>query len=157
MPTPCLWTARVWREFRAGNLTRGARDVLLTLRTFRGAGGLCVPSHATLALRARCCVRTVQRALAQADALGLLRWVERRVRAAWRWLRTSNRYLFTVPETPVMSGLAARRRTTGHLARGGELGSKKEALKAMLAEAAALGDLLAARRAAMEKRLLGAS
>jgi hypothetical protein len=149
MPTPCPWIARIWREFRAGNLTRSARDVLLTLRTFRGAAGLCVPSHITLAARARCCVRTVQRALTQADHLGLLRWVERRVRAAWRWLRTSNRYLFEVPETPVIGGLRLRRSTTGHSVRGGESGSKKDALKEMLREAAGLPDLLAQRRAAM--------
>ena len=40
----------VWAEFRAGNLTRAGRDVLLTLRTFRGHGGEIHPSHATLAL-----------------------------------------------------------------------------------------------------------
>ena len=57
MPTACPWTARVWREFRVGNLTRSSRDVLLTLKTFRGTGGLCVPSHATLADRAKCSVR----------------------------------------------------------------------------------------------------
>ena len=37
MPTP--WTTRIWQEFRAGNLTRAARDVLLTLHTYRGTGG----------------------------------------------------------------------------------------------------------------------
>ncbi len=42
------WTARVWQEFRAGNLTRAARDVLLTLRTYRGRGGLICPSHVLL-------------------------------------------------------------------------------------------------------------
>jgi AraC-like DNA-binding protein len=153
MPTPCQWTARVWREFRAGNLTRSARDVLLTLRTFRGSGGLCVPSHATLAERAKCSVRTVQRALRQADHLGLVRWTERRVRAAWRWLRTSNRYLFEIPETPVAAGMRLRRRTTGQPARGGESGSKKEVLMEMLRAAAALPDLLARRREAMLRRV----
>lgn len=149
MPAPCPWTARVWREFRVGNLTRFWRDVLLTLRTFRGAGGLCMPSHATIAARARCCVRTVQRALHQADLLGLVRSVERRVRAGWRSLRTSNRYLFTMPETPVVEGLRPRRRppaTTGQPVRGGELGNKKEALEEMMRGARAMPDLLAARR-----------
>ena len=107
MSAACPWTARVWAEFRAGNLTRSSRDVMLTLRTFRGLGGLCTPSHATLANRAKCSVRTVQRALRQADYLGLVRWTERRVKAAWRWLRTSNRYVFEIPETPVASGFAA--------------------------------------------------
>ena len=76
------WTARVWAEFRAGNLTRVWRDVLLTLKTYRGHGGLICPSHATLAERARCSVRTVQRALAMGRRLGLVSWSERRVRAA---------------------------------------------------------------------------
>ena len=84
MPTPQPWTARVWREFHASTLTRAYRDVLLTLRTFRGAGGAIHPSHATLADRAKCGVRTVQRALRQAELLGLVDWIERRVRAAWR-------------------------------------------------------------------------
>jgi hypothetical protein len=52
MPTQCPWTTRVWKEFHADNLTRGERDVLLTLRTFKGSGGLCIPSHTTLADRA---------------------------------------------------------------------------------------------------------
>ena len=53
MPTsPTPWTSRVWTEFHAGNLTRAARDVLLTLRTYRGYGGLICPGHAALADRA---------------------------------------------------------------------------------------------------------
>jgi len=86
------WTDRIWREFRAGTLTRSWRDVLLTLATFRGSGGAIHPSHSTLAERGRCSVRTVQRALAHAQRLGLVVWAERRVRASWRWLRTSNTY-----------------------------------------------------------------
>ena len=88
MPTP-TWITRIWHEYRAGNLTRADRDVLLTLHTFRGHGGIAWPSHATLAERARCCTRTVQRALQQAQGLGLVSWTERRVRAGWRWLRAS--------------------------------------------------------------------
>jgi hypothetical protein len=147
------WSDRIWREFRAGNLTRSWRDVLLTLATFRGSGGLICPSHATLAERARCCVRTVQRALAHAERLGLVVWAERRVRASWRWLRTSNAYRLLVPLAPVQAGLRPlwpRRATTGQDCRGGESESKKEALKTMLAEAARLPDLLAMRRAVFE-------
>jgi DNA-binding transcriptional MocR family regulator len=162
MHANCPWTARVWQEFRAGNLTRSARDILLTLRTYRGPGGLICPSHATLADRAKCSVRSVQRALQQADHLGLVRWAERRVRAAWRWLRTSNRYWLTTPESPVTAGLKQRRpkpvrpvdSTTGQLARGGESSSKKEALRALLAEAARMPDLLAMRRQAMAQQLV---
>jgi hypothetical protein len=42
---PIVWTTRVWQEYRAGNLTRAFRDVLLTLRTFRGTGALWVLSQ----------------------------------------------------------------------------------------------------------------
>jgi hypothetical protein len=51
------WTNRIWTEFHAGNLTSSARDVLLTLATYRGTGGIAWPSHTTLADRAGCCVR----------------------------------------------------------------------------------------------------
>jgi hypothetical protein len=155
MPTP--WTNRIWLEYRAGNLTRAARDVLFTLHTFRGTGGAAWPSHATLADRARCCVRTVQRALAQAQALGLVSWAERRVRAGWRWLRSSNLYRFVVPADAVSSCDHVRlavapcyrqKATTGHCGRGGESQNKKEARDELLRAAAAAPDLLAMRRAA---------
>jgi hypothetical protein len=151
------WTNRVWQEFHTGNLTRGARDVLLTLATYRGHGGVAWPSHATLAERARCCVKTVQRALAAAAELGFVSWTERRVRADWRWVRISNVYRFIVPAGPVAAKPARSGpvSTTGHFARGGESLVKKEALRQLLAAGAAAGpDLLAARRAQMEKRLL---
>ncbi len=157
---PALWTNRVWHEFRAGNLTRSYRDVLLTLRTFRGTGGLCVPSHAALADRARCSVRTVQRALVQAQVLDLVSWTERRVRAGWRWLRTSNAYRLAVPDGPVQPGMRAPfprpatcPATTGQTVRGEEDLSKKGALQDMLTAAAGLPDLLAMRRAAMAGRV----
>ena len=154
------WRARIWREFHADNLTRAYRDVLLTLRTFRGTGGLCGPSHATLADRARCSVRTVQRALVQAQVLDLVSWTERRVRAGWRWLRTSNAYRLAVPDRPVQPDMRAPfprpgtcPATTGQTVRGGESLSKKSALQDMLVAAAGLPDLLAIRRAAIEGRL----
>jgi hypothetical protein len=156
------WINRIWQEYRAGNLTRAARDVLLTLHTFRGHGGAAWPSHATLADRARCCTRTVQRALAAAQGLGLVSWAERRVRAGWRWLRTSNLYRFVVPEgvpvsrsrlPPARSVLAIS--TTGHCSRGGESQNKKEALDELLREAAAAPDLLLRRRLVIEGRRNG--
>jgi hypothetical protein len=145
------WTARIWAEYRAGNLTRAARDVVLTLHTFRGGGGTAWPSHATLAERAGCCVRTVQRALALAQRLGLVDWCERRVKAAWRWLRTANLYRFLAPEGPVQAA-ARLKPTTGQNARREESPSKKAALEQMLQAAAAVPDLLALRRAAIEGR-----
>ncbi len=163
MPTE-NWTDRVWREFHAGNLTRAFRDVLLTLRTYRGHGGMICPAHETLADRAKCKVRTVSRALKHAKTLGLLAWAERRVRRGWRWLRTSNQYWLTVPDAPAEPGTRPvwwRRSTTGHSDAGGEGLEKKEAqqghkaaLATMIREASGLPDLLAMRRAAVEKRLL---
>jgi len=152
------WTARVWAEFRAGNLTRAGRDVLLTLHTYRAAGGVAWPSHATLAERARCCVSTVQHALKAARELGLITWTERRVRAAWRSLRTTNLYRFLAPAAPVVEDcrpVFRCRRTTGNQHRGVERGENKAAhegrkreLADMLQAAATLPDLLAMRRAA---------
>jgi Helix-turn-helix domain len=75
------WINRIWQEYRAGNLTRAARDVLLTLHTFRGHGGVAWPSQVTLGERANCDERTVRRALVAARDLGLVHWTERRVRA----------------------------------------------------------------------------
>jgi hypothetical protein len=120
-PTP--WTSRVWQDFHAGNLTRAARDVLLTLRTYRGHGGLICPSHDTLADRANCHPSTVLRALQAARDLGLVRWSERRVRAGWRWLRTSNRYTLTDPDGPVTAAPRTNRQKAGR----GESEQKKEA------------------------------
>lgn len=157
------WTERVWREYRAGTLTRAFRDVLLTLRTYRGHSGLICPSHETLAERARCSVTTVQRALRQARTLGLVIWAERRVRASWRWLRTSNSYSLSVPETPIDPGMKPkcwRRPTNGQKDREGESLEKKDAslgrsaaLAGMIREAAGLPDLLAMRREAMAAML----
>jgi hypothetical protein len=153
MPTP--WITRIWQEYRAGNLTRAHRDVLLTLHTFRGTGGTAWPSHATLADRARCCVRTVQRALQQAQHLGLVSWAERRVRAAWRWLRTSNLYRFAVPQGAVRQ-LPQRGRvpvTLTDSVAGEGRGSKKEAAHEWLRGGGeGCPDLLLARRLAMAER-----
>jgi hypothetical protein len=148
------WTTRIWLEYRAGSLTRAARDVLLTLHTFRGTGGQCWPSHATLADRAKCCIRTVLRALQAAQRLGLVDWVERRVRAGWRWLRSSNIYRFMTPMMPV---IAAARPVSNAPALTDSMAaevrvSKKDALDTMLRAAAAAPDLLAARRAAFMAR-----
>jgi hypothetical protein len=151
------WTTRIWQEYRAGNLTRAARDVLLTLHSFRGTGGVAWPSHATLADRSKCCVRTVARALAQAQALGLVSWVERRFRAGWRWLQSSNLYRFMTPSGPTLEVLrqpkVARAAQTDSAAEKGREVSKKAALDAILRTAAAAPDLLLRRRLVMEGRL----
>jgi DNA-binding transcriptional MocR family regulator len=165
MPKPQpTWQDRIWQEYRAGTLTRAWRDVMLTLRTYRGHGGLICPSHETLAQRTACSVSTVQRALRQAKLLGLVQWTERRFRSGWRWLRTSNSYELTVPDDPVQPALRPvwwRRRTTGQADGVGESVERKEgrraALTTMMREAAGLPDLLARRRAAVEGMLLRGS
>ncbi len=69
------WRPAVWAAFHAQALTRTWRDVLLTLATFRGAGGAIYPAHDTLARRAGCSPRTVRAALQAAQAAGLVSWV----------------------------------------------------------------------------------
>jgi hypothetical protein len=128
------------------------RDVLLTLRTFRCHGGGIFPAHATLAECTSLSAKTVERALHAARDLGLVTWSERRVRRGWRWLRTSNLYRLVVPDAPLQTGLRRRRRTNRPAVERGESGSKKEALRTMFREAAAMPDLLARRRQAFEGR-----
>ncbi|HEY0220495.1 MAG TPA: helix-turn-helix domain-containing protein [Afipia sp.] len=156
MPTRDAWSARIWREFHAGNLSRGFRDALLALATYRSRGGTAWPSHGTIAERARCGVATVRRALRHAAALGLLTWSERRRRAGWRSLRSSNLYRFIVPDQPVTAGQRPvwwRRRTDDHRDRAEIRDSKKTALEGLLEAARHLPDLLAARRQAVMAQL----
>ncbi len=85
------WVPAVWTAFKASALTRSGRDVLLTLCTFRGRRGQIYPSHASLARRVGCCVRTVRSALRDAREAGLVTWQSGRRR------RTSNRYSLELP------------------------------------------------------------
>jgi hypothetical protein len=136
---------------------RAYRDVLLTLRTFRSTGGVCFPSHATLADRARCSPSTVLRACQQGRHLGLIDWAERRVRRGWRWLRTSNAYRFFVPPGNVQAADRPLRSTNRQKCGGGESPGKKAALEGLLRLAAGAGDLLLARRHMLEERLASSS
>jgi hypothetical protein len=172
MPNTNPWVDRVWREFRARALTRGQRDALLCLRTFKGRHGDCWPAQATVAKRARCCARTVQRALDTGRQLGLVVWKERRKWSGWRWLRTSSEYRFLVPTGPVAPREIPKKPcvyTTGHFVRGGEaeLVSKKETTPSMAQERRALDVVtanpwwfataqaaLAQRRAVITERML---
>jgi hypothetical protein len=150
------WTECVWRAFRAGNLTRTCRDVLLTLHHYRD-GGL-VPSHRTLAGRAKCSVKSVQRALQTARSLGLVDWVGRRVRALWRSLQASNAYRLLMPESAPTGVKVNALRTDGQNARGLEEKEKtrpreaQTALAELMRAAAKAPDLLAARREAWAAR-----
>jgi Helix-turn-helix domain len=66
--------------------------------------GECFPSHKAIAAKARCSVRSVQRALKWARENNLIVWAHGIVREGWRVLRTSNRYAFsaflTIPRIP---------------------------------------------------------
>lgn len=86
---------QIWTEFHANRFSRAWRDVLLILAGYarRSPGGVAWPAHATLAARAKCSVRTVQRALQAARRLGLVEWTPVWIRASWRALRASNRYI----------------------------------------------------------------
>ena len=93
-----------------------------------------------------------------------MHWAERRVRAAWRSLRTSNRYWLTQPEAPVEPRPRDRPCTSMQRVGGGEKETKQAAregsrtvLATMLAEAARLPDLLALRRAAWAAGIVSAA
>jgi DNA-binding transcriptional MocR family regulator len=152
-----LWATRVWHEFRAGNLTRAFRDVLLKLNAY-ARGGVAFPSQATLAARTACSVRTVARALAVARDLDLISWAERRVRRGWRWLRTSNVYRLVMPQTPVQPQPRPPRAPSKSSfspprAESPVVGATNfDALSAMLVAASKGPDLLAARRAAFSRQ-----
>jgi hypothetical protein len=149
------WFSRLKREYEAGNLPAKQYLVLCELGRFDACRLGIFPSHRMLAARARCGLRTVQRALQAARSLGLVEWTGTRVRAAWRALRGPNRYVLKVPANPVQW----LRRTTGQSGRRDTNEQKKPArerssgaLHAMLEAAKALPDLLKARREALEAR-----
>ena len=153
------WFSRLKREYEAGNLPAKQYLVLCELGRFDCCRLGIFPSHRTLAARARCGLRTVQRALQAAKRLGLVEWAATRARAAWRSLQGPNRYVLRVPAIAV----SWAKRTGGQSARRDTYERKKEAgersngaLGAMLEAAKALPDLLKARREAMEARWRGA-
>jgi len=80
---------------RAGRLPAKQEWVGLALLKRLGRDGQCDPSHATLADDSGTSPRTVRRATATLQSLGLLRWQQRLVRADWRAEQTSNAYEFT--------------------------------------------------------------
>src|SRR3954454_18393010 len=109
MQTNTTWCGYVRRAHRDGHLTRHWRDVLLELHGYRGTGGIAWPAHATLAERAECCVRTVQRALEAARELGLVSWSHRRRLVGGRSVRSSNAYRLERPQTPLQPVPGRRR------------------------------------------------
>jgi Helix-turn-helix domain len=154
------WTARIEAEFAANNLTRGWRDALIALASFRGHGGEIFPSQASVAARAQCSERTVRRAIAMAVVLGLVVVLPRRRWVRGRYVRTSNRYVIGVPDRAVAPGQRPPwpcRASTGQIGQRQEKEERKAALDAVLREAAAAPDLLAMRREAMARGLIGAA
>ena len=152
------WFSRLKREYEAGNIPAKQYLVLCELGRFDACRLGIFPSHRTLAARARCGLRTVQRALQAARHLGLVEWAATRVRAAWRSLQGPNRYVLKVP-TAAVKWL---RRTDGQSGRRDTNEQKKPArerssgtLHAMLEAARGLPDLLKARREVMEARWRG--
>jgi hypothetical protein len=149
------WFSRLKREYEAGNIPAKQYLVLCELGRFDACRLGIFPSHRTLAARARCGVRTVQRALQAARRLGLVEWAATRVRAVWRSLRGPNRYVLKVPAAAVQwlrrtGGQSGRRDTNEQKNPARERSSG--ALHAMLEAARGLPDLLKARREAMEAR-----
>ena len=152
--TASTWTNRVWQERHARRLTFAQKDVLLTLAGYRVRGGSIQPSHATLAARVGCCVKTVQRALEAAREIGLVSWCERRVRSGWRTLRASNRYTLAVPIAPA----EPRAPTAGLKVRAvfkRKIHSVSSTESVPVVDRAEALAALARRRAVIEARLLG--
>jgi hypothetical protein len=78
---------------RAGRLPAKQEWVGQALLKRLGTDGQCDPCQDTLAADAGCCSRTVRRAADTMQALGLLTWQRRIVRAGWRTEQTSNAYM----------------------------------------------------------------
>jgi hypothetical protein len=143
------WFSRLKREYEAGNLPAKQYLVLCERGRFDGCRLGIFPSHRTLAARARCGIRTVQRALQAARRLGLVEWAATRVRAAWRSLQGPAAAVQWAKRT----GGKFCRRGTNEREKGRDRSSG--ALHAMLEAARGLPDLLKARREAPEARWRG--
>lgn len=79
----------ILNTFRAGQITRTMKDVLLIM-----AARSCPASYESLANAAGCSRRMVAYAIAQAEALGILERVHHRVRRGHRWMNGKNSYRF---------------------------------------------------------------
>ncbi len=114
------WCAAVSAAHAEGRLTRAARDVLFRLARLRARYRSLWPSHDWLAAAARCCRRTVVRALAQAQAAGLVTWRPQRWLNGHGWRRGTNIYRLQMPPAPVPAPL-------GHSAPQGKQALEEEA------------------------------
>jgi hypothetical protein len=93
-PGPMIKTVQ---NIRLGGVPYGWMKIYETLLFgfYNPRTGQCFPSHKAIAIKARCGVRTVQRALKWARENNLIQWSHGLVRDGWRVLRTSNRYAFS--------------------------------------------------------------
>jgi len=86
--TTAIQTA-ILNTFRAGQISRTAKDVLLIIaRSIRPA------SYESLAKAAKCSRRSVAYAIQQAEQLGILRRSHNRIRRGRRWMNGCNGYRF---------------------------------------------------------------
>ncbi|MBY4640608.1 hypothetical protein K6L44_11545 [Gluconacetobacter entanii] len=79
----------ILNTFRAGQITRAMKDVLLIM-----AARSRPASYEGLANAAGCSRRMVAYAIAQAEALGILERVHHRIRRGHRWMNGKNSYRF---------------------------------------------------------------
>ena len=79
----------ILNTFRAGQITRAMKDVLLIM-----AARSRPASYECLANAAGCSRRMVAYAIAQAEALGILERVHHRIRRGRRWMNGKNSYRF---------------------------------------------------------------
>lgn len=108
--TACITTLQAEID-RLGGVPYGWMRIyeVLLFGFYNPRTGECFPSHKAIAIKARCGVRTVQRALKWAREHNLIHWAHGLYRDGWRVLRTSNRYAFaaflTIPR--ILASLAA--------------------------------------------------
>ena len=151
----CLWLARLEQALATGQITAAHYLVGRALLRLLGEDGRLDPGHDYLATLARCGRRTVQRALARLQEIGLVRWARRLVRTGWRAEQTSNAYELVpdgrpiTPRAPVVQGSL-------RLHCGGQVGREDHFVRITGAAVPPIADpgrdLLAARRLAMEER-----
>src|SRR4051794_28462604 len=153
----CLWLGKLGNALQAQQISGKEYLAGRALLSFIGDDGRVDPSHAAIASRACCSERTVRRALARFDALGLLRWQRRLVRqpGAWRSEQASNAYELVPDGRPITPRMPATRKLL-RLHCGGQVGREGSFVRIIEASAPPISDpghdLLAARRAVMEVR-----
>lgn len=96
-----VWHVRVETAYGLGRLTSKETRCAHALADRLGRDGQLDPSHATIAAAARASVRTVIRAFEKLRDLGMLRWVNRLVRAADQTRQGSNSYQLMIAERAV--------------------------------------------------------